>query len=51
MFKDVQLNDDFIFQGEKHTKVTDIVAKDYQGVKKIFDKDKEVFMIERRIEQ
>ena len=50
MFKDVQVDDEFIFQGETHTKTTDIVAVDYQGIKKIFAKDKEVFMIERKVQ-
>lgn len=49
LFKDVQVNDEFIFQGEKHTKSTDLIAIDYQGVKKIFAKDKEVFTIERKV--
>lgn len=49
-FRDVPVNDEFIFQGEKHTKLTDMVAQDYQGIKKIFTNDKEVFMIERKIE-
>lgn len=50
MFKDVQVDDEFIFQGETHTKKTDMVAVDYQGIKKIFVKDKEVFMIERKVQ-
>lgn len=50
MFKDVQVDDEFIFQGETHTKTTDMVAVDYQGIKKIFAKDKEVFMIERKVQ-
>lgn len=50
MFKDVQVDSEFIFQGEMHTKKTDMVAVDYQGIKKIFAKDKEVFMIERKVQ-
>lgn len=50
MFKDVRVDDEFIFQGENHKKVTDMVAVDYQGIKKIFAKDKEVFMIERKVQ-
>lgn len=50
LFKDVPIDEEFIFQGETHTKLTDIIAKDYQGIKKILANDKEVFIIERKIE-
>lgn len=51
MFKDVPIGGEFIFNGDKHTRFNDLVAQDYQGIKKIFTNDKEVFIIERKVEE